>query len=302
MNCGRPPPTPRWPSSWATPSSPVTTRDTWRCPPRPCNSARIRTPVATATTTPPRSTSPEPWCAPGSAAAAPSQWWTCPTGGGGRRWQPGWWIFGRVNVSICVWTRPGWCAGSRPRASKASLPADGERWAARPGRAGSPRSRIARSGAGPRQPWDAGSMTNLDTKPSETLAKPAGLYGPRLELYEAREVPLGGIRSITVHRTLPQRHLPTVGAWCFLDQFGPDEGPPMRVLPHPHTGLQTVTWPIRGQIRHRDSLGNDLLVKPGQLDVMTAGRGIAHSVFSEDGDGICGWQFGAALHGALRAA
>jgi len=142
-------------------------------------------------------------------------------------------------------------------------------------------------------------MTNLDTKPSETLAKPAGLCGPRLELYEAREVPLGGIRSITVHRTLPQRHLPTVGAWCFLDQFGPDEGPPMRVLPHPHTGLQTVTWPIRGQIRHRDSLGNDLLVKPGQLNLMTAGRGIAHSEFSEEGEGIFGLQFWAALPGAL---
>ena len=142
-------------------------------------------------------------------------------------------------------------------------------------------------------------MTNLDTEPTESLSEPAGLCGPRLEMFEAREVPLGGIRSITVRRTLPQRHLPTVGAWCFLDQFGPDEGPPMRVLPHPHTGLQTVTWPIRGQIRHRDSLGNDLLVKPGQLNLMTAGRGVAHSEFSEEGEGIFGLQFWAALPGSM---
>lgn len=145
-------------------------------------------------------------------------------------------------------------------------------------------------------------MTNLDAEPAESLSQPAGWCGPRLELFEAREVPLGGIRAITVRRTLPQRHLPTVGAWCFLDQFGPDEGPPMRVLPHPHTGLQTVTWPIRGQIRHRDSLGNDLLVKPGQLNLMTAGRGIAHSEFSEEGEGIFGLQFWAALPGSLPGA
>ncbi|MCW2748433.1 MAG: pirin [Nocardioidaceae bacterium] len=100
-------------------------------------------------------------------------------------------------------------------------------------------------------------------------------------LLPARDVPLGGVRGVTVERTLPHRDLPTIGAWCFVDHFGPN-GMAMKVLPHPHTGLQTVTWPLVGQIRHRDSLGNDLLVKPGELNLMTAGHGIAHSELSDD--------------------
>jgi hypothetical protein len=84
---------------------------------------------------------------------------------------------------------------------------------------------------------------------------------------------------MTVSRTLPQRALPTIGAWCFLDSYGP--GPAtMAVLPHPHTGLQTVTWLLSGTIRHRDSLGSDVLVRPGQLNLMTAGQGVAHSEFA----------------------
>jgi redox-sensitive bicupin YhaK (pirin superfamily) len=82
-----------------------------------------------------------------------------------------------------------------------------------------------------------------------------------------------------VSRTLPQRGLPTVGAWCFLDSFGP-ERVAMSVLPHPHTGLQTVTWPLLGTIRHRDSVGSDVLVRPGELNIMTAGRGVSHSEFA----------------------
>ncbi|MET1036773.1 MAG: pirin family protein [Aeromicrobium sp.] len=95
----------------------------------------------------------------------------------------------------------------------------------------------------------------------------------------AREVPLGGLRGLTVHRTLPQRGFPTVGAWCFVDHFGPTEHA-MAVLPHPHTGLQTVTWPIAGEIRHRDSLGSDVVLKPGELNLMTSGDGVSHSEFS----------------------
>jgi len=85
-----------------------------------------------------------------------------------------------------------------------------------------------------------------------------------------------------VDRVMPQRGLPTVGAWCFLDSFGPHEAE-MRVLPHPHIGLQTVTWPLAGEIHHRDSLRSDVVVRPGQLNLMTAGRGVAHSEISVSG-------------------
>lgn len=97
---------------------------------------------------------------------------------------------------------------------------------------------------------------------------------------EPREVPLGGVRGLTVHRTLPSRELPLIGAWCFLDHFGPTDEP-MAVLPHPHTGLQTVTWPIVGRIRHRDSLGSDVVLEPGELNLMTSGDGVSHSEFTE---------------------
>lgn len=84
---------------------------------------------------------------------------------------------------------------------------------------------------------------------------------------------------MNVQRTLPQRGLPTIGAWCFLDSFGPDRTA-MSVLPHPHTGLQTVTWPLAGRIRHRDSVGSDVVVRPGELNIMTAGHGVSHSEFA----------------------
>ena len=98
-------------------------------------------------------------------------------------------------------------------------------------------------------------------------------------LLPGRQVPLGGVRGMSVTRWLPHRSLPMVGAWCFLDRFGPQRAD-MRVLPHPHVGLQTVTWPLAGRIRHRDSLGSDVVVGPGQLNLMTSGTGIAHSEVS----------------------
>lgn len=103
--------------------------------------------------------------------------------------------------------------------------------------------------------------------------------GPRALLLESRRVPLGGIRAMEVHRFLPQRDLPLVGAWCFLDRFGP-QTTRMRVEPHPHTGLQTVTWPFLGQVRHRDVLGSDVVISRGELNIMTSGAGIAHSEYS----------------------
>jgi redox-sensitive bicupin YhaK (pirin superfamily) len=83
-----------------------------------------------------------------------------------------------------------------------------------------------------------------------------------------------------VRRLLPQRELRTIGAWCFLDHYGPDDtsaGDGMRVPPHPHIGLQTASWLFDGLVLHRDSLGSEQLIRPGELNLMTSGRGIAHS-------------------------
>lgn len=121
-------------------------------------------------------------------------------------------------------------------------------------------------------------MTRLDADPVESEAA-AVCDGPRSLLLEARAVPLGGVRAMEVRRALPQRDLPLVGAWCFLDRFGPQEAR-MRVEPHPHIGLQTVTWPLVGEVRHRDSVGSDVVVRRGALNLMTSGAGIAHSEYS----------------------
>jgi redox-sensitive bicupin YhaK (pirin superfamily) len=120
-------------------------------------------------------------------------------------------------------------------------------------------------------------------------------------LIEPREVPLGGVRGLRVHRTLPHRELPTVGAWCFVDHFGPTREP-MMVLPHPHTGLQTVTWPLAGDVRHRDSLGSDVVLRPGELNLMTAGDGVSHSEISVGGRTMMhGLQLWVALPDDMRA-
>lgn len=125
------------------------------------------------------------------------------------------------------------------------------------------------------------SDTQENPLPTPCPANPAAAQC--VQLWPARDVPLGGVRGVTVSRTLPQRGMPTVGAWCFLDSFGPAE-PHMSVLPHPNIGLQTVTWPLAGVIRHRDSLGSDVLLRARELNLMTAGDGVAHSEFSWLGD------------------
>lgn len=105
----------------------------------------------------------------------------------------------------------------------------------------------------------------------------------RVEVLPAREVPLGGPRAMTVRRTLPQRERSLIGAWCFVDHYGPDEVAAtggMDVAPHPHIGLQTASWLFDGEIEHRDSLGTHAMVRPGELNLMTAGRGISHSEVS----------------------
>jgi len=104
-----------------------------------------------------------------------------------------------------------------------------------------------------------------------------------VQILAPRDVPLGGLRAMNVRRTLPQRQRSLIGAWCFLDHYGPDrldDRGGMRVPRHPHTGLQTVSWLFTGQIEHRDSAGFHAIVRPGELNLMTAGRGISHSEFS----------------------
>ena len=121
-------------------------------------------------------------------------------------------------------------------------------------------------------------MTNLDPHPDEQVC----VAGPAadVELVEPRDVPLGGPRAMTVRRTLPSRARSLVGPFCFADHYGPDDVAAtggMDVPPHPHTGLQTVTWLFEGAVLHRDALGSEQRVVPGQLNLMTAGRGICHS-------------------------
>ena len=100
-------------------------------------------------------------------------------------------------------------------------------------------------------------------------------------LLEPRYVKLSTRTGIEVRRTLPNARKRMIGAWAFADHFGPTpqtEG--MVVAAHPHTGLQTATWMIEGRFEHRDSIGTIQHLEPGQLNLMTAGRGIAHSELS----------------------
>jgi redox-sensitive bicupin YhaK (pirin superfamily) len=86
--------------------------------------------------------------------------------------------------------------------------------------------------------------------------------------------------AFEVRRALPARGLTMVGPFCFVDQFGPgmlDIGLGMDVRPHPHIGLSTVTYLFDGAIDHRDSLGSFATIRPGEVNLMTAGKGIVHS-------------------------
>jgi quercetin 2,3-dioxygenase len=118
-------------------------------------------------------------------------------------------------------------------------------------------------------------MSTVEANPevtSDAVAEPHDL-----ELTAARTAQVG---AIPVRRLLPLRLRRSVGAWCFVDHYGPldlDGVAGLNVPPHPHIGLQTVTWLLAGNVLHRDSLGSEQLIRPGQLNLMTAGRGIAHA-------------------------
>jgi len=143
-------------------------------------------------------------------------------------------------------------------------------------------------------------VSNLEKDPPEVGA--IAIAGD--VILEPRDVPLGGPRAMTVRRTLPQRRRSLIGPWCFVDHYGPDpvaEVGGMHVPPHPHTGLQTVSWLFQGEIEHRDSVGSHAMVRPGELNLMTAGRGIQHSEVSTDSTKVLhGAQLWVALPDASR--
>ena len=118
------------------------------------------------------------------------------------------------------------------------------------------------------------SDTAVDAEPPE----------PNRAVLEVTESRASQVGDLPVRRALPRRARRTVGAWCFVDHMGPaaiDERG-LGVAPHPHIGLQTVTWLVDGEALHRDSLGTEQVIRPGQLNLMTAGRGVSHS---EEGTG-----------------
>jgi redox-sensitive bicupin YhaK (pirin superfamily) len=143
-------------------------------------------------------------------------------------------------------------------------------------------------------------VSNTEIAPDEVTCGPSPFSG----VLHPRDVPLGGPRGILVRRTLPQRDLSMIGAWCFADHYGPHDvaaGSGMNVAPHPHTGLQTVSWLFSGEIEHRDSAGVHAYIRPGELNLMTAGAGICHSeVSTPDTRTLHGVQLWVALPDADR--
>ncbi len=148
-------------------------------------------------------------------------------------------------------------------------------------------------------------VSNAESDPAELVCA-ASSPAAEVEVLDPRDVPLGGPRAMAVRRTLPQRGRSLIGAWCFVDHYGPDDVSAtggMDVAPHPHTGLQTASWLFSGEIEHRDSHGAHALVRPGELNLMTAGRGICHSEVSTPGTSVLhGVQLWIALPDAHRDA
>jgi hypothetical protein len=115
-----------------------------------------------------------------------------------------------------------------------------------------------------------------------------------LEAHPSHRTYLG---ALEIRRALPLRERRLVGPWCFLDRYGPltfTDGRPMDVAPHPHIGIQTVSWLLDGEVLHQDSLGLEATVRPRGVNVMTSGRGIAHAEQTPDSnrgrlDGVQLW-------------
>lgn len=128
------------------------------------------------------------------------------------------------------------------------------------------------------------------------------LSDDEFEVLDAHSAELGG--GFAIRRALPLRERRMIGPFCFLDHIGPavvgPNGASLSIAPHPHIGLQTVTWLLDGAVLHKDSLGYVQEIRPGQLNVMTSGRGISHS--EETPDGLVGRMHGVQLWVALPEA
>ncbi|MFE6698835.1 pirin family protein [Streptomyces sp. NPDC057718] len=148
-------------------------------------------------------------------------------------------------------------------------------------------------------------MSNLDRQATPSVCGGRGFVvaEPVRELLAPRRVQLGA--STEVRRLLPNLGRRMVGAWAFVDHYGPDDiadEPGMQVPPHPHMGLQTVSWLHDGEVLHRDSLGSLQTVRPRELGLMTSGRAISHSEESPKGHArlLHGAQLWVALPDAHR--
>ena len=122
----------------------------------------------------------------------------------------------------------------------------------------------------------SGPVDVTDT-PAQPSTPATNSTAPAIEVVDGRATIVG---DIPVRRVLPRRGRRTVGAWCFADHMGPtpvDEFHSVEIGPHPHIGLHTVTWLVAGELLHRDSLGSEQPIRPGQLNLMTAGYGVAHA-------------------------
>ena len=114
----------------------------------------------------------------------------------------------------------------------------------------------------------------------DVAASPGDGRAPEAPVVELEAGRVSQVGSLRVRRVLPHRPRKTVGAWCFADHVGPvssDTPSTLGIGPHPHMGLQTVTWLLDGEMLHLDSLGSEQLIRPGQLNLMTAGHGVAHA-------------------------
>jgi redox-sensitive bicupin YhaK (pirin superfamily) len=111
----------------------------------------------------------------------------------------------------------------------------------------------------------------------DTVVASEGRGVSAIEVREGRTTTIG---KLGIVRVLPAKGRRAIGPWCFVDLMTPGDmeaPPPIEIGPHPHIGLATVTWLFEGSALHSDSLGSEQLIRPGQVNLMTAGHGIAHA-------------------------